>query len=55
MKMISFYSNKVKCSRDHDDATGSLLPNHPPKITNGRFGGTLSYNVGLGLDQAIDI
>ena len=45
--------DEVESSGDHDDARCSLLPNHPPKVSNGCLHRTLSHNISFGLNQTL--
>ena len=47
------HSNKVKSSCDHHNAGGFFLPCHSPEIRHCGLCGSLGYNVGFGLDQAL--
>ena len=51
--MKNAYPNEVESSCDHDYTRGPFLPDHPPKVPNGRFGRSLGNYVGLWLNQAL--
>lgn len=48
------YPNEVESSGNHDYAWGSFLPDHSPKVSNGRFCRSLSHNICFGLNQALE-
>ena len=49
------HSDEVEGPGDHDDTGGLLLPDHPPEVRHGGLSGSLGHDVGLGLDQALNM
>lgn len=51
---MNTYLDKIKGLREHDYAGSSLLPHQSPKFFHGSFGRSLSYDVGIGFQYALE-